>query len=292
MKLANRIFLFMHFCATVFVAADKVYLKDGKVYENATSVRDFGDVVVFRTGKRSKSIQKQRIDRVVADDGTIIYENVELRVREDREPGRSDFIFFRNEEEIGRCVWNDQGEFVVVSGTISDGIYKQFYDSGKVRQEFPFQNNQLKGTCRVYYESGKVERESFFHNGREEGTSKLYYPTGVLKGVSEFKNGDKHGPTKLFYEFGALKAEMNFRYSKADGVQKMYYESGALETEVTFKDGKKDGPIKQFYQSGKLKMTGNFQSGKLHGEVIIYYESGRVKKRRNFVNGRILKNNS
>lgn len=262
-------------------------MKDGTLYEDATGLRDLGDVFLFRIDGKTLTIQKKRIARITTRRGReTLYEDTVLTVEKVRDPTReAEFIFQRNSERVAVTRWGRDGAFNVLSGRIPDGDYIEYYDSGKVEREFSVRQGTLNGPCLVYYENGKIERRGVFRDGREEGTSQLYFNTGELKGEATFSQGVKHGETRLYFRDGALKSVMTFEYGNATGSQRMYYPSGQLAAELTFAGGLKEGPIRQYYESGKLKFEATFENNRLNGTATTYYESGRIKKRQLFRDG-------
>lgn len=266
-----------------------VHMKDGRTFNSVSDLQDVGNMFFFRHNNRNQSIDKNRINKIVDNNGKIVFEHVEQLARRTLNDKREEvFVFYTNNKEVAKGNWNRNGFFEMNAYGIPDGVYKQYYDSGAIAREFSVKNRQLNGDCRVFYESGIVQREGTFVNGKENGISKLYYENGILKGESIFLNGLKNGETKLYYNSGTLKAIMNFKNGEAHGEQKTFYEGGQLETIVNIDNGKRSGPVKSYYESGKPKMEGVFRRGELHGTVTVYYESGRVKKKMNFVDGRII----
>ena len=266
-----------------------IYLRDGQVISNIDNLREFENVFLYEINSRSISIAKDRIQKIVDDNGRVLYELMVLALRETGSQGTTvNFDMIVNGKPVAKGQWYDEGKFRITQGTVPDGIYYEYYPSGRIKREYKFANNTLNGLCREYYASGVVERESNLVNGLENGISKNYHQNGKLKGESTFVNGQKEGITRLYYESGSLRSEMNFVKGLPNGPQRVYYESGDLDTEVEFVDGIRNGPIKQYYETGSLKMTGTFRNGKLEGEVVIYYESGRVKDRQYFRDGRII----
>ncbi len=283
-------FYLVFLLSSLDLVAVEIFLEDGQVYSNAKDLFEVNSFYTFKRDGRSYSINKNRIKKIISDNGELIYEKSLLTVEVVKNiEGADKFIFYKNRERLGEAIWGTDGEFDILSGDISDGVYKQYYDTGKLRRTFNFKNGELNGWCKEYYISGKIEREGFFKANKEVGVSKIYYNTGVIKGESTYVDGVKDGETKLFYKSGNIKAKMNFKNNQPEGLQVMYYESGNIETKVSFEDGVKNGAIKQYYESGKLKMSGMLEDGKLNGTVITYYESGRIKKKVIFVDGRILK---
>ena len=280
-------------CAGLRTApAETVHMKDGSIYTKVSNLRDVGSVFLFEYEGRMQSVAKRKIDRIVDDDGRIVFEAQTLSAKQIAgADGHAVYVFYRNGQELGRGRWSAEsdGVFELTRGTVPDGVYKEYYDSGKLEKEFPFKNGLLHGICRTYYDTGKIAKEGTFLNGREEGISRLFYKSGQLKGESVFKNGLKDGETRLYHASGSLRGMLPFSKGQIHGKAMMYYPSGQLELEVEFKNGRKHGTMKKYYESGKIKLDATCKDDEFHGDVTSYYESGRVKKSKTFRNGKVLR---
>lgn len=271
------------------VRAQEVRRTDGTVYKNVSNVKILDNFILFDQNGDSFSFNKQRVDKVLDANGRVLFEHVDLVAHLEMDDDNNPiYVFLRNGKELGRGKWLDAGEFELFQGSVTDGVYKLYHDTGELKRTFSFKNGTLNGPCAVFFRSGQVDRKGVFKNGLEEGTSKLFYSDGKLKGTSLYVHGKKNGPTKLYYDSGALRSDLNFKNSKPDGKQTMYYENCKPESVVIYKNGVPNGEVRFFYENGKLKMKGHFVNGALDGVVTTYYESGRVKKRKRFTNGRVL----
>jgi len=70
-----------------------------------------------------------------------------------------------------------------------DGIHTQYYDSGKIKAEYRYQNGQLNGPAKLYYENGFLGEEAFYKEGRLHGINKKYYTNGLLSERMTYNNG-------------------------------------------------------------------------------------------------------
>jgi len=271
------------------IQASTIYLRDGQILDGVQNLREFEKVFLYEQNTRNISIPKDRIQKIVDDQGKTIFETFSLSMKQ-RNATTDTVVFdiFVNDAPVAVGEWYDEGKFRVSSGKVPDGNYQEYYPSGRVKRDYTFKNGNLNGICKEYYASGIVERESTMINGMETGISRNYHQSGQLEGESEIVNGEKNGTTKLYYESGKVRSIMHYVKGKMVGNQQVFYESGQVEVEVEFKDGVKEGPIHQYYETGNIKMAGEFKSGVLEGEVVYYYESGRVKERKMLRNGRII----
>ncbi len=288
MKKIKEISITLLIClAFVLNAGQNITRTDGRVYKNIYNLQQSDNFVLFDMDGKSYSQPKHMIQRITNNRGNVTYEKQELKVTI-APNDTNEYIFSRNNVEVGRGKWLDAGKFLVTEGNIPEGLYKRFHDSGELKRTFSVNDGSLNGICKVFYRSGRVERSGFYKNGKEEGKSTLYFPAGKLKGFSYYLNGTKNGQTKLFYESGKTKASLRFKDGRPDGEQIMYYDNEKLASKVVYNNNGKNGPVTFYYESGKIKLQGKYVDDTLDGVVTTYYESGRIKKRETFINGRIL----
>ena len=91
--------------------------------------------------------------------------------------------------------------FAALAGDIPrDGIYKEYYDSGKIKAEYHYQNGQLNGPAHLYFENGFLREEALYKNGKLHGINKKYYTNGLLAERATYSNGVVVGvPFKFKY---------------------------------------------------------------------------------------------
>ena len=77
-------------------------------------------------------------------------------------------------------------------------VRKEYYTSGALYSETPYENGKRHGIRRIYYKSGALYWEVPFVNGKEHGTEKEYYMSGALWHETPFVNGNVHGIKKEY----------------------------------------------------------------------------------------------
>ena len=73
-----------------------------------------------------------------------------------------------------------------------------------------------------YYESGALWAESPYENGERHGIEKTYYETGALWWETPYVNGERHGIVKCYYRSGNLLAETPYVNGERHGIEKSY----------------------------------------------------------------------
>ena len=179
----------------------------------------------------------------------------ELTIRTVRNPGVSvTKIFYHGDEEVARQVRGKHEVLVETTGTIPDGIFREYYPSGKLMEETPYVNGMRVGLSTWYYETGIVQGERTYKEDKLDGIIKWYYTTGSLGTEFNYKDGKLEGLTKLYWENGNLKAEDYYINGRRDGVKTLYYDSGELRFVYTYDNGKKINR-KEYSKTGALIKT-------------------------------------
>ena len=208
-------------------------------------------------------------------------------------------------------------QFAKISLKFSDnhkgGIYREYYESGKLRRETPFiidkeyDNYLADGIERVYYEDIDSEGNDTY-TILEENCYKEMERCGIWKkysidgGLMEETNMDTISETdsSLFYrvdrkeyypETGNLKFEQYKDWAKGyynngniwlednKNWGKEYYENGSIKAEWSNKDYMKCGDYKEYHENGEVKMKCKYLDGvNRDGLMHKYFEDGNLKE--------------
>ena len=76
--------------------------------------------------------------------------------------------------------------------------------NGNVRIVAPYKDGKIEGIARQYYESGKLKEETFHKNDKAEGIQKIYYESGKLAIERPYKNDKAEGYAQVYTENGRL----------------------------------------------------------------------------------------
>ncbi len=122
------------------------------------------------------------------------------------------------------------------NGEICGGA--SYYNSGKIQRQYaPCVNGKSNGIQKEYYESGKLQSELNYSDGKKNGVYKSYYENGKLQYESNYTNDKRNGAFKGYYENGVLKFEIPYTNDLINGVYKEYFENANLKEENTYIDG-------------------------------------------------------
>lgn len=143
--------------------------------------------------------------------------------------GSSDFI---------NRTFNKQGGVAteyLINGEGSIMIAKEFYSSGRIRQEGSFLNEKPDGLSKRYYESGNLMEEANFKEGQFHGTHKYYHPNGKLWIQKEYKNGLPWDIISNFSSDGKQREAGSLK--NGNGTIIFYNDDGSVRETITYENG-------------------------------------------------------
>lgn len=144
----------------------------------------------------------------------------------------------------------------------------------QIIEEGKYLNNKKEGIWKKYYENGKVKHELTYKANKPDGYAKFYYETGIVSEEGLWRNNKWVGEYKFFFENGNLSYEWNYNdQGKRSGQQKYYHSNGKLMIEGDWQEGKESGIIKEYDNTGKLIAEKNFSNGQLDASSVKNYES-------------------
>ena len=151
-------------------------------------------------------------------------------------------------------------------------------DEGVLYERYTIDKDSVKqGIYYQYYPSGKVFMEAMYSNDTIDGTRKFFYENGQLKSVENLEKGNWKGSYLSYYDNGQLESEGQYIDGAMSGVWKRYFKTGELLGTLTFANNEENGPFTFYHQNGNLKEEGTYRNGdNLYGEFKIYDETGEL----------------
>lgn len=135
-------------------------------------------------------------------------------------------------------------------------LYKNYNESGYVKEEFYHINGKIQGTYKKYYNQNELEEETEYIDGKKHGFSKKY--NGSLDSVENYIMGKKNGLC-IYNNIGRCgkeyKTEITFNMDNIEGTYKKYHpihDGGLLNIECNFINNKYNGIYKEYDKNGIL----------------------------------------
>ncbi len=192
-------------------------------------------------------------------------------------------------------------------GNLKQGKWFLFYDSGNIKQEGNYLDDQKDGYFKDYTETGDLLKISKYAMGElqpdAEEIAKLqqrneYYPDGKIKVSAIYRNETPEGMRREYKPDGSLEKSVMYHNGiitgegimlddgNKDGHWKELFGDGSLKAEGNYDDGKQIGEWKYYHLSGKTEQTGKFsKQGKPDGKWKWFYENGKLLREENYRNG-------
>ena len=83
-------------------------------------------------------------------------------------------------------------------------------DSTQIQVEVSYNEGVVNGLKKEYYSGGQLKQSSNYLNGNLDGETKAYYTDGTLKYEGSFINGKPDGIHKEYNSAGALSSEETY----------------------------------------------------------------------------------
>lgn len=124
-------------------------------------------------------------------------------------------IYCCNNQEKASEGCRQDGTVIHHTGSIPDGIRKEYYGNGTPRKYVPFKDGLEHGLCCEYYPGGEIFEENHYRRGVLHGPSKTYRRDGPLWMEANYKNGKLHGPYATYGKHGIVIEEGKFVRGKS-----------------------------------------------------------------------------
>jgi len=211
---------------------------------------------------------------------------------------RNDVIVAK--ERINR--YNSKGEKI--------GIWKDFYETGKLKKESYYKFGKLNGYLKKYSKKGKLISSVRYINGEiyvekkdnkeKPIVKKTYYKNGKLKSEGAYLKNKPVGVHRKFSEIGKVISSKKYtstgwvaaegivdKKGKRQGSWTYFYKNGTVKSTGSYKSSRRVGNWNFYHSNGSLEQKGAYNSkGKIDGEWIWFYENGNILRKENFKNGK------
>ena len=87
------------------------------------------------------------------------------------------------------------------------GTVKYFRENGTPLYSGQFYAGKMEGMYKEYYESGKILKEVHVSNDKENGPEKIYYENGKISSIKNYKDGKANGEYIEYYTNGMRRSD-------------------------------------------------------------------------------------
>jgi antitoxin component YwqK of YwqJK toxin-antitoxin module len=98
-------------------------------------------------------------------------------------------------------------------------------------------NGSSNGLIKEYYDDGSVKEEVFFVNGVKEGSHEIWYANGQISKSGSMKSDCWHGKYQEWYENGSLKLSGHYMDGQQEGQWVFFDKEGNSLPNLNFENG-------------------------------------------------------
>jgi antitoxin component YwqK of YwqJK toxin-antitoxin module len=92
------------------------------------------------------------------------------------------------------------------------GVWKLFYESGKIKRQTTYANNVEDGEQIFWFENGQKQQEGFYSGGSQDSTWSEWYETGKQKMTGHLTNLERNGDWTYWDEQGNITVKKNYQH--------------------------------------------------------------------------------
>lgn len=129
------------------------------------------------------------------------------------------------------------------------------------QKEMSYNMGKLDGLYRIFYESGKIQEESYYKDNLKSGPSKWYNKLGRMIAMYNYQNGQFDGMQRTFYENDTTQSVSNYANNLLEGPYKEFYRNGVVKIQGQYVKGIKEGEWIEFDETGKKVKSERFKNG-------------------------------
>ncbi len=124
-----------------------------------------------------------------------------------------------------------------------------------------YADGMKNGLFRQYYDNGKIQEETWFRDNLKHGLSRWNNKTGQRVAEYNYENGNFSGIQKTYYENDSLQSVMNYVNNVLTGESKEYYRNGQMKLSGLYREGLKEGNWTEFNELGKIQRVIKYKAG-------------------------------
>ncbi len=192
---------------------------------------------------------------------------------------------------------------------IKQGVWKEFYESGKIHFERNYLDGQLNGYYKEYEENGNLRFSIRYENGNiinetaelveEIEIKNNYDENGILVSSGTYKENIPIGihrsyapdgkviASKIYDNFGEIISEgIVNENGERSGNWKDFYTGGNTRAKGKYEKSLRTGNWEFYRKNGKIEQTGSYRNGRVNGLWKWYFKNGQLLREEVYFNGR------
>lgn len=188
---------------------------------------------------------------------------------------------------VKSCVYRNGvlvSEGIILNDGQKQGLWREYYNDGKLKSEGSYENNNKSGKWKYYYRNQVIEQTGNYNKkGQLSGKWLWYYPDSKLMREENFKRGKLDG---MFVEYDSKgRIVEQGEYSEGLKTGNWVEVQGNIKSEGEYVSGNRNGKWISVYDNGKTAFSGSYIDGNANGEHKFYYYDGTLRESVNFIMG-------
>ncbi len=185
-------------------------------------------------------------------------------------------FIFRKGVLVGEGVFTDSGE--------KQGMWKEYYNDGKLKSFGKYVDNLKTGLWKYYYKNSQLEELGKYIAGKPDSIWQWYYNNGNILRKENFYNGLPDGMLTEFDSEGNIVTQGEYIEGKKES--HWIFNVGDNKTEGEYSEDMRTGKWESYYDDGILQFEGKFVDDNPNGEHTWYWDNGKIKMQGKYVMGR------
>ena len=129
------------------------------------------------------------------------------------------------------------------------------------QKEMSYNMGSLEGMYRIFYDNGKIQEESFYKDNQKSGPSRWYNKGGRMIALYNYAGGQFAGVQRTYYENDTLQCFSNYADNLLNGEYKEYYRNGKVKIQGHYLAGQKEGDWIEYDEAGNRLKTTRYKNG-------------------------------
>lgn len=192
---------------------------------------------------------------------------------------------------------------------MKQGVWKEFYENGKIHFERNYLDGQLNGYYKEYEENGNLRFAIKYENGKVINETadvvedieirNIYDSNGIMVSSGSYKENIAIGIHRTYSPDGKVIASIiydNYGEIVSEGIVnengersgnwKDYYKGGNIRANGKYVNNLRAGKWNFYRINGKTEQTGSYRNGKINGLWKWYYYNGQLLREEEYFNGK------
>ncbi|MEO9569824.1 MAG: hypothetical protein ABJH82_07135 [Polaribacter sp.] len=122
-----------------------------------------------------------------------------------------------------------------------NGFAVKLYPNKTIKEKTGFFNGKKEGVYKVWFNDGKLKLESHYSQNVLVGTYKSWWNNGNLASEVNYVNGKMNGVERKWFSDGNLSKERNLLKGRENGLQRAWLQNGKIYVNYEAKNGRSFG---------------------------------------------------